>query len=100
MFGGMEEMQKQMQEKLTAIVVEAEAGDGLVKIKANAAREILDVSINADLSDKEEVEDLVLVAVNKVLALAAEKEQAEMQGMLGNMLPGGMGGLGDLLGGM
>ena len=100
MFGGMEEMQKQMQEKLTAIVVEAEAGDGLVKIKANAAREILDVSINADLADKEEIEDLVLVAMNKVLALAAEKEQAEMQGMLGNMLPGGMGGLGDLLGGM
>lgn len=100
MFGGMEEMQKQMQEKLTAITVEAEAGDGLVKIKANAAREILDVSINADLNDKEEIEDLVLVAINKVLALAAEKEQTEMQGMIGNMMPGGMGGLGDLLGGM
>ena len=41
MFGGMEEMQKkmqaQMQEALTAITVEAEAGGGLVKIKANAA---------------------------------------------------------------
>ena len=60
MFGQMEEMKKQMQEALTKVIVEAEAGGGMIKIKANAARQILDVSIDPslDLTDKEELEDL------------------------------------------
>lgn len=100
MFGGMEEMQKQMQEKLTSIIVEEQAGAGLIKIKANAARQILDVSISPelDLTDKEELEDLILEAVNRVVAAAAAKEQEESQAMLAKMLPGGMGNLGNLFG--
>ena len=84
MFGGMEEMQKkmqaQMQEALTAITVEAEAGGGLVKIKANAARQILDVSIDAsviDAEDKEGLEDLVLEAVNRVIHAATFQQSSE-----------------------
>jgi DNA-binding YbaB/EbfC family protein len=100
MFGGMEEMQKQMQENLAQIIVEEQAGGGLIKIKANAARQILDVSISPelDLEDREELEDLILEAVNRVVAAAAAKEQEESQAMLSKMLPGGMGGLGDLFG--
>ena len=92
MFGGMEEMKQQMQEALTKITVEAQAGDGAIKIKANAARQILDVTIdpNLDLTDKEELEDLLLEAMNRVLAAAAEKEQVESQALLGKMLPPGM----------
>lgn len=100
MFGGMEEMQKQMQEALTAITVEAEAGGGMVKIRANAARQILDVSIDPslDLDDKEELEDLLLEAMNRVLAAAAVREQEESKAMLSKMLPPGMGDLGGLFG--
>lgn len=100
MFGGMEEMQKQMQEKLTSILVEAQAGGGMVKIKANAARQILDITIDPslDLDDKEELEDLLLEAMNRVIAAAAQKEQEESQAMLSKILPGGMGGLGNLFG--
>lgn len=100
MFGGMEEMQKQMQEKLTSIIVEAQSGGGMVKIKANAARQILDVTIDPslDLDDKEELEDLLLEAMNRVIAAAAQKEQEESQSMLSKILPGGMGGLGNLFG--
>lgn len=100
MFGGMEEMQKQMQEKLTSIIVEEQAGGGLIKIKANAARQILDVSISPelDLTDKEALEDLMLEGFNRVIAAAAAKEQEESQAMLSKMLPGGMGGLGNLFG--
>lgn len=98
MFGGMEEMQQQMQEKLTSIEVEAQAGDGLVKIKANAARQILDVSIDSSLTDTEEIEDLVLETMNRVLQLASIKEQEESSKMLSQMMPPGMGNLGALFG--
>lgn len=100
MFGGMEEMQKQMQEKLTSIIVETQAGGGMIKVKANAARQILDITIDPslDLEDKEELEDLLLEAMNRVIATAAQKEQEESQAMLSKMLPGGMGGLGNLFG--
>lgn len=89
MFGGMEEIQKQMQEALTNIIVEADAGDGAIRIKANAARQILDVSIseNLDMDDKEQLEDLLLEAMNRVIAKAAVKEQEESQNMLGKIMP-------------
>jgi DNA-binding protein YbaB len=50
------------------------------------------------LTDKEELEDLILEAVNRVIAAAAMKEQEESQAMLSKMLPGGMGNLGNLFG--
>ncbi len=101
MFGNMEEMQKQMQVKLAAIEVEGEAGDGAVKVTANATRQILNIAINKEMldwDDKEEVEDLVMVAVNRALDLAVEKEAAETQNMLKDMLPPGMDGLSGLFG--
>lgn len=98
MFGGMEELQKQMQSKLTEIRVEAQAGDGLVKVTANAARQILDIKIDQELTDKEEIEDLVLEAVNRVIAEAAIKEKEETQQMISQILPPGMGNLGGLFG--
>lgn len=101
MFGNMEEMQKQMKAKLSAIKVEAEAADGAVRVTANAAREISNISINKEMlnwEDKEEIEDLVMVAVNRALALATQKEAEETQNMIKDMMPPGMGGLGDLFG--
>ncbi len=101
MFGNMEEMQEQMKAKLATITVEAESGDGAVKVKANATREILNISFDKeklDWEDTEQVEDLVMIAVNRVLALATEKEALETQNMLKDMLPPGMDGLSNLFG--
>ena len=101
LMGNMEERQKEMRKKLAEIIVEAEAGDGAVKVKANATREILNISIDKeklDWEDQEEVEDLILVAVNRAIASAAEKEAEESQKLIQDMLPPGMGGLGDLFG--
>jgi DNA-binding YbaB/EbfC family protein len=100
MFGDLlsqaKEQQKAMHEKLAAITIEAEAGDGAVKVTANAAREILNIKFDKallDWEDMEQVEDLVTVAVNRALALAAEKEAAESQNMIQNMIPPGLEGL-------
>lgn len=94
MMGQMQEMQAKMKEKLRGIEVTGEAGDGLVKVTANGAREIVNIKIDPSVAeDAEALEDLLLVATNRALELAAEKEAAEGQSMLGDMLPGGLGGL-------
>ncbi len=94
--GQMQEMQGKMREKLRDITVEAEAGDGAVTVVVNAAREVLNVSFDRerlDWDDTEAVEDLLVVALNRALAAAAEKEATEGQSALRDMLPPGLGNL-------
>ncbi len=99
MLGNFQEKQEKMKEALTAITVEAQAGDGAVIIQANAAREILNIAINKEkisLGNTEELEDLLVVAMNRVIGLASEKEAEESQKMVSNILPPGMEGLTDM----
>ena len=100
MFGNIQEQQEKMRQRLTQIEVSAQAGGGAIQIRANAARQILDIKIDPELSldDHEELEDLLLTAMNRVLAAAAEKEAAETENMLKDILPPGMGDLGGMFG--
>ncbi len=101
MFGNMEEKQEEMRRKLAEMIVEADAGDGAVTVRANANREIVNISIDPeklDWDDREMVEDLVTVAVNLALEKAAETEAAETQRMIRDMLPPGLEGLGGMFG--
>jgi DNA-binding protein YbaB len=95
----MEEKQQEMRKRLAAITVEGNA-DGLV-VRANANREILNVSIPRELlaaEDPEQLEDLIVVAANRALQAAAEVETREAENLLKDMMPPGMGNLGDLFG--
>ena len=101
MFGDMEEKQKQLQIKLAGMTVEAQAGDGKVKVVASSNREIRNISIDKSLmedGDAEQIEDFVMVAVNRALVMASELEAEEAQNLLKDMLPPGMGGLSGLFG--
>lgn len=101
MFGNLEDMQKEMREALTSIKVSAEAGGGIVKVEANAAREIINISIDPEFlqdAEAEEVEDLILVAINNALSAAAAQEAAHSEEMIKKMMPGGLGGLSNLFG--
>jgi nucleoid-associated protein EbfC len=96
LFGNVEQQQAEMRKKLAEISVTADAGNGAVKVTANANREILDISIDKsklDWDDVEQVQDLVLAAVNNALQKATEKEQAEAQQLISQMIPPGMSGL-------
>ena len=100
MFGDMmkqmEEMQAKMQEQLAAQTFEAEAGGGAVKVTCDGTRTVQNVTIDPDQvdpSDTEALEDLLVVAVNRVLQQAAEYEAQQAGGMMDNMLPGGLGSL-------
>ncbi|MEL6987725.1 MAG: YbaB/EbfC family nucleoid-associated protein [Bacteroidota bacterium] len=99
MFGDFKEKQEEMLQKLAAITVEAEAGDDAVIVEANANKEIINITIDntkVDLSDKEQLEDLILIAVNRAIELAKSKEQEATQNMIQDLLPPGMGDLGNL----
>ncbi|MEM9835502.1 MAG: YbaB/EbfC family nucleoid-associated protein [Bacteroidota bacterium] len=96
MMNQMNEMQEKMKQQLAAQSFTAEAGDGAIQVSCNGARQLTNISINTDqldLSDSEELEDLLLVAVNRVLEEAATYEAEQAGGMMKDMLPGGLGGL-------
>ncbi len=101
LLGNMEEKQKALKLKLATITVNAEAGEGAIKVTANANREITNISINKealDWDDSEQVEDLLMVAINRALAKAVEKEAAESENLIQDMLPPGLGNITDLFG--
>jgi DNA-binding YbaB/EbfC family protein len=95
MFGKFSELQSKMEEakqELKKVTVEAEAGGGMVKVKANGERKIISISLDKDVidpEDKEMLEDLVVAGVNKALDKAEEAAQEKMQGMYKDMMPGG-----------
>ncbi|HKK25515.1 MAG TPA: YbaB/EbfC family nucleoid-associated protein [Gracilimonas sp.] len=95
MFGKIQEMQSKMQEAqegLKEVIVEAEAGGGMVKVKANGNKQIVSIEMDDDVvdpADKEMLEDLIVAGVNKALEKAEEASKEKMQEMYKNMMPGG-----------
>lgn len=93
LFGNLQKQQEALQQKLADIFVVAEAGDGAVTVKAAADLHIENIKIDPaklDMNDPEQVEDLLLVAVNRALELAREQAAVETNKLLSGMLPGGM----------
>lgn len=95
MFGKIQEMQTKMAEaqaKLGDVIVEAEAGGGMVKVKANGNRQVVSIKLDKDIidpNDTEMLEDLVVAGVNKALEKAEEAGKAQMADMYKGMIPGG-----------
>ncbi len=93
LLGNMEEKQRAVKEALAQIEITETAGDGAVTVTVNANREVLNIALDRealDWDDVEQVEDLLVVAVNGALSKAAEREAAETQRLLKDMLPPGL----------
>jgi len=96
LLGNMEGKQAEMKARLAEEVLEVEVGDGAILVKATANREIVDIQINRekiDVNEPEQLEDLMVIAINQALEIAAEREAAEAQSMIKDMIPPGFGGL-------
>jgi len=92
LMGNMEEQQKALKEKLATITIEKEAGGGAVKVVMTGNKEITNLSLNKDAmdwDDSEQVEDLIIVAINEAIQEAEEKAAAETQKLVQDMLPPG-----------
>ncbi len=94
-----QKMQADMEEKkaqLAEQTVEAFVGGGMVKVVANGANQIVDISIAPDVVDPDDIEmlqDLIISAVNEALRKADEMVQDEMAKVTGipqGSMPGNM----------
>jgi nucleoid-associated protein EbfC len=91
MKGNMNNMMKQMQkmqrdmakaqEELKEKVIEGTAGGGMVTVKANGHKEIIDIAIKEEVVDPEDIDmlqDLVLAATNDALKKVDEMVSQDM----------------------
>ena len=98
MFGKLGEAKQKAEEmklKLEAITVEGNSQG--VKVIANANKKIISISIAPELlkpENKEQTEELLLVAIENAMNQAENISAAEMRAMMGGMIPG----LGNLFG--
>lgn len=84
----MQEKMSGLQDELTRITVDGEAGGGLVKATATAKGVLTSLSIDPSIlvaSEKEVVEDLILAAIKDTQLRAQERTQAEMQKLAAEM---------------
>src|SRR5699024_12630707 len=94
MFGKFSEMQskvKEAKQELSKLEVEAEAGGGMVKVRASGDRKILDIQLDKDIldpDDAEMVEDMVVAGVIKAHGEAEEAGPEVMQAAEEGMSPG------------
>lgn len=89
---------EEIKKRLDSISVSGEVEGDLIRVVATANKEIKEVTIDPVFlsnADKEELEELLVVALNKAIAQAENISQAEMQAASKDML-GGLGGLGGL----
>jgi len=64
--------------RLNTILIDGEAGNGLVKVTVTANRAVKNISISEELTDKEEIEDLLVNALNKALEKANSISETEL----------------------
>ncbi|WP_339696991.1 YbaB/EbfC family nucleoid-associated protein [uncultured Marixanthomonas sp.] len=86
MFGDMMAKLKEAQEKVAAtkkrldtVLLDEESNDGLLKITITANREIKKIEIDDSLlEDKEQLEDYLVVNLNKAIKKATDVNEAEI----------------------
>ena len=100
MFDKLIQAQKKAEEiknSLDKISVRSEVEGGKIKVIATANKAIISIEIDPEFlkaTGREELEELLVVAVNKVLNQADQISQTEMQAATRDM----MGDLGDIFG--
>lgn len=96
LFGKLQEAQQKMndsKERLKHITIDGEAGNGAVKVVVTGDRAVKSIGIDPALLEsdrKEELEDLLISALNRALKNAENVWESEMKNAAGGML-GGMG---------
>jgi DNA-binding YbaB/EbfC family protein len=87
-----QQMQARMQEEVAQIRVEASAGGGMVTIKMDGQKNVLNCKIDPEVAgDVEMLQDMVVAACNEAVKKVDEETQSKMSGMLGGLgLPPGM----------
>jgi DNA-binding YbaB/EbfC family protein len=93
LFGKMREVQakmKEAQENLGNIFATGESGAGMVTVKVNGLKQLVEIKIDEDLlkpEDKDMLHDLIIAAVNKAMSEAEVLAKEEIRKSTGGLLP-------------
>jgi len=90
MLSRLRQVQEDLQRQVNAVAVEASAGGGMVTVKMNGQKQVLDVKIEPDVfasKDQEMLQDLVRAAVNEASRRVDEELANQMKSLAGG-LPG------------
>lgn len=99
MMGKIKETQKKVEatkERLNTVMIDKESTDGLVKVTLTANREIKSITIDDSLlEDKEQLEDYLVLTLNKAIEKASKVNEAELAAVAKEGMPNipGMDGL-------
>ncbi len=90
MLSRLRQVQEDLQRQVNSVAVEASAGGGMVTVRMNGQKQVLDVKIGPDVfasKDQEMLQDLVRAAVNEAARRVDEELANQMKSLAGG-LPG------------
>ncbi|THD67814.1 YbaB/EbfC family nucleoid-associated protein [Robertkochia marina] len=91
MMGKIKETQQKMEEtkkRLNSVMVSQESNDGLMKLSMTANRELKSVEIDDSLlEDKEQLEDYLILNMNKLIEKASKVQEAELGAVAKDGMP-------------
>ena len=90
MLSRLRQVQEDLQRQVNSVTVEASAGGGMVTVKMNGQKQIVDLRIEPDVfasKDQEMLQDLVRAAVNEASRRVDEELANQMKNLAGG-IPG------------
>jgi DNA-binding YbaB/EbfC family protein len=88
MLSRLKQVQEDLQRQVNSVAVEASAGGGMVTVKMNGQKQVLEVKIEKEVfasKDHEMLQDLVRAAVNEASRRVDEELANQMKSMAGGM---------------
>lgn len=91
MMGKLQETQKKVEEtkkRLDTVLIDEQSNDGLLKVTVTANRQLKSITIaDALLEDKEQLEDYLILVLNKAITRAGDVNQTELDAVTKADLP-------------
>lgn len=91
MMGKLKETQQKVEDtkkRLNTVLIDEQSNDGKLKITLTANREIKSITIDDSiLQDKEELEDYLILTLNKAVKKATEVNEAELAAVTKEGMP-------------
>ncbi len=82
------QLQDDLQQQVNSVHVEASAGGGMVSVKMNGQKQIVEIRIEPEIfagKDQEMLQDLVRAAVNEATRRVDDELASQMKNMAGNV---------------
>jgi len=91
--GDVNEQQEKIESKLRETEIFKKSDHGEIEVVVNGRKDIVDITINKQFEDNGELEDLLVLTINKAMKEADDVAAKETQDILDSLMPGGLSGL-------